>query len=607
MESLKTLVNALRALFDGVDGKLANVQKGLAKVWDWINGLAWVARSETIERLPETTVHFEGTSSSGNEYTLEAPLPDIDISGLSTGDTVIVWKDGTPLRCGVFAEKIGLVECNWLICYPPTMQPLVAIFQSEFFIASSGAACYVYMGFPSGEVNEDHTFAIKPETMPEAKLESAFVDARWSAGGGAARIEAMMSYTDTGLYNIFTAVLTLGQTYTLVVDGTAYYDVAKALADGTVYIGNPHIVDETQADNGLEFYIENGSADIIVNGLTEGQKYFVGLYEGIVEQLPSRYAPAAVFEKIEAGAMAKSNPTGTGYLSLNRKGGTTPGAYSVTEGGYCDASGDYSHAEGCRTIAASNYQHVQGRYNVADSAWKYAHIVGGGLSDDTRENIHTLDWNGSAWFAGEVYVGSTSGNDMDDGSVKLLKDGGSGDGSNLTAAYTVPETRAALTSGEKLSAALGKVSKWLGDLGGLAFKSTVAKSDLDEALQTQLTDLDEDVARYKGGQLTTIAGVAIPTGGGGGGGGDVVVDTALNSTSTNPVQNAAIYAALDEKAPKTHDHSADDIKAGTLPIERGGTGAVNAAGARTNLDVYSKSEVDDAITNAIGDAIAASY
>lgn len=35
---------------------------------------------------------------------------------------------------------------------------------------------------------------------------------------------------------------------------------------------------------------------------------------------------------------------------------------------------------------------------------------------------------------------------------------------------------------------------------------------------------------------------------------------------------------------------------GTLPLSVGGTGATNAAGARTNLDVYSKEETDDQIS-----------
>lgn len=48
----------------------------------------------------------------------------------------------------------------------------------------------------------------------------------------------------------------------------------------------------------------------------------------------------------------------------------------------------------------------------------YAHIVGNGTSSK-RSNAHTLDWDGNAWFAGDVYVGSTSGTNKDDGSVRL--------------------------------------------------------------------------------------------------------------------------------------------------------------------------------------------
>ncbi|MFW5523142.1 MAG: hypothetical protein ACOCPB_09160, partial [Segatella copri] len=39
----------------------------------------------------------------------------------------------------------------------------------------------------------------------------------------------------------------------------------------------------------------------------------------------------------------------------------------------------------------------------------YATVIGNGASDYTRSNAYTLDWDGNAWFAGDVYVGSTSG------------------------------------------------------------------------------------------------------------------------------------------------------------------------------------------------------
>ena len=49
----------------------------------------------------------------------------------------------------------------------------------------------------------------------------------------------------------------------------------------------------------------------------------------------------------------------------------------------------------------------------------YAHVVGNGTSDNKRSNAHTLDWEGNAWFSGNVYVGSTSGTNKDEGSVRL--------------------------------------------------------------------------------------------------------------------------------------------------------------------------------------------
>ncbi len=127
-------------------------------------------------------------------------------------------------------------------------------------------------------------------------------------------------------------------------------------------------------------------------------------------------------------------------------GGIAFGNYSHTEGYETTASGNYSHAEGQRTIASGNsshaegqrtiasgnsshaegyettassdYQHVQGKYNVEDTEDKYAHIIGNGDTDN-RSNAHTLDWEGNAWYQGDVYVGSTSGINKDEGSKKL--------------------------------------------------------------------------------------------------------------------------------------------------------------------------------------------
>ena len=97
---------------------------------------------------------------------------------------------------------------------------------------------------------------------------------------------------------------------------------------------------------------------------------------------------------------------------------TASGNCSHAEGNKTTAYGHYSHAEGNRTTASGDYSHVQGKYNIDDN--NYAHIVGNGYSNDTCSNAHTLDWEGNAWFAGDVYVGSTSGTNKDEGSKKLV-------------------------------------------------------------------------------------------------------------------------------------------------------------------------------------------
>jgi hypothetical protein len=65
-----------------------------------------------------------------------------------------------------------------------------------------------------------------------------------------------------------------------------------------------------------------------------------------------------------------------------------------------------------------------------------------------------------------------------------------GDGSNVTAAFTVATTRANIATGEKLSVLFGKIAKWFADLGSLAFKSRVAKSDLASDVQASLDKAD---------------------------------------------------------------------------------------------------------------------
>lgn len=106
---------------------------------------------------------------------------------------------------------------------------------------------------------------------------------------------------------------------------------------------------------------------------------------------------------------AETQSTGQGAHSEGYKT-LAQGPYSHTEGAQTQALGAYSHTEGLGTLAKGNAQHVQGKYNAedhgqtVDGTWsnKYAHIIGNGKSDTERSNAYTLDWEGNAWFAGNI-------------------------------------------------------------------------------------------------------------------------------------------------------------------------------------------------------------
>lgn len=104
------------------------------------------------------------------------------------------------------------------------------------------------------------------------------------------------------------------------------------------------------------------------------------------------------------------------YSHSEGYGNTASGGRSHAEGYSTTASAPDSHSEGKGTIADGAQQHVQGRYNVSD--YRYAHIVGNGSGASARSNAHTLDWDGNAWFAGDVFVGGSSQTSGD----KLMKE-----------------------------------------------------------------------------------------------------------------------------------------------------------------------------------------
>lgn len=212
-----------------------------------------------------------------------------------------------------------------------------------------------------------------------------------------------------------------------------------------------------------------------------------------------------------ASAHAEGNgAVASGSASHAQNSGTkASGDYSHAEGSTTEASGQAAHAEGTGTVAANRSQHVEGEFNVQDPSGNepsgrgtYQHIVGNGTSNSNRSNAHTMDWNGNAWYAGDVYVGSTSGTGMDNGSKKLATEEfvttdylkKTGDSSETTAAFEQAAARENVASGDKLSVLFGKIAKWFSDLKAVAFSGKSSDLDNDAKFQTE-NDLNTALAK----------------------------------------------------------------------------------------------------------------
>ena len=162
-----------------------------------------------------------------------------------------------------------------------------------------------------------------------------------------------------------------------------------------------------------------GGPKNILDGNAIGSARTIGAKDSEGQPL-GEYAWAEGKDTIASGnrSHAEGDNTNASGESSHAEGYHTKalGYYSHAEGAYTEVSGSYSHAEGYQIKASGHFQHVQGKYNIEDTT--SAHIVGNG-SISVRSNAHTLDWQGNAWFAGDVYTGSTSGTNKDAGSKVL--------------------------------------------------------------------------------------------------------------------------------------------------------------------------------------------
>lgn len=277
----------------------------------------------------------------------------------------------------------------------------------------------------------------------------------------------------------------------------------------------------------LEAKIVSGGSDITIEDLIEAYN-FVGRFFG-------ESATAEIFNDYEHNAARGdyahaegyrttangegSHAEGYGSVAVKRaahaenRNAVASGESSHAEGFYTNAVGDNSHAEGARTVASTFNGHAEGE--STNAVGHSAHSEGrntsaiGQASHAEGENTRAAGLDSHAQGTGTIASGPSQHvagkyNLANENLAEIIGNGTSG--SNLSNARTLD---------------------WDGN-GWYAGKITVGKPAVDDLDLPTLKQVKDLIAAIDFSSVT------------------IEVDDELSSTSTNPVQNAVIYARLSQ-------------------------------------------------------------
>ena len=204
--------------------------------------------------------------------------------------------------------------------------------------------------------------------------------------------------------------------------------IDKSFADNVSTSGNTTTIDQQLKTYSVTTRLE---ADVAITGLDEnGQEVTkhklsekANSSDVLTKTNTTEFTPTADYQPatkkyVDANKLSHiANGETIGTIKIGRTGSQrADGPYStiIGFGGHTgtDALGSVAIGNGeClanytvaigTTVASGDNQLVFGRYNVKDTENKYACIIGNGTSDTARSNAHTVDWDGNAWFVGDV-------------------------------------------------------------------------------------------------------------------------------------------------------------------------------------------------------------
>ena len=359
--------------------------------------------------------------------------------------------------------------------------------------------------------------------------------------------------------------------------------VASKVDGTTITIDESGVVKGIPVDDALSEESTNPLQNKVIAGELKSIKSKMGTDESTIQNNTKR---------IEANETAISTLNGTGNGSVKKA--VSDGIAKVVAG------------------APEDFDTLKEMSDWINSHESSASAMNSQIQDNKKAiDNHTLN--------GDIHVTMENKTNWNKVSEKLDK---TGDASNVITEFTTATTRSNLTTKEKLSISLGKISKWFSDLKTVAFsgsyndlsnkpaslpasdvsawakastKPTYTKAEVGLGNVDNTADANKSVkyatsagnatkvnnhtvnadvpsgAKFTdttyGVATTTKAGIVKPDGttitadeDGTLHGVKVTVDDAMSSTSTNPVQNKVVKAYVDKKASENVDFSTSTSK-----------------------------------------------
>lgn len=373
--------------------------------------------------LPNGTSYDIGAKYdvNGNEimdYATKEYVDDTLASGLKTKQDTLIAGDNITIENNVISASISGPE------------PEIPIAYRILEYAQSDGAAWIDTG-----VTINGAYTLKEElSVPKGKIGAAMVAhhsqnmrqgfmAFNTASHKIARFWPSVDYTDVSV----DSNINLGNKFSVIQDSSSITVAQGSYSTTATYAGGTGTDTKTMhllhSDNPNHASYMNGtlysaqildSSDYILDMVPVQRKSdnVVGMFDKVSKTFfdsdgTGVFLAGPIVDENTGGSdlstkMDKTNPTGTGMFSLNRKAGSVAGDYSFAEGMDTTASGNYSHAEGFATIAAGDCQHVSGKYNIEDTNGEYLVIVGNGTGDTSRSNAVAIKDDGSLVLAGGV-------------------------------------------------------------------------------------------------------------------------------------------------------------------------------------------------------------